>query len=160
VVNYIDRSRAEDGRATKDEMRSLMDDVWAFVTPTMRGIPNTKILRDGIERYTAHRELDFGVGELVIPRRREMRPPLAEVTSFLAAALSEDVPVAFLSLDNGEEKRLDTWHWVVLVSVEYDRDADTAGIEVIDECRLFEADLRKWYDTTAVGGGFVSMRPR
>ncbi|MDR1588589.1 MAG: hypothetical protein LBS51_00130 [Oscillospiraceae bacterium] len=167
IMNYILRSRGTDAvpagaswRATKNEMKRLMDDVWMFVTPTMRGIPNTKILRDGIDRYVSHHALGLDADELIIPKLRELRPPLGDVVTFLETALEWDIPVAFLSLDNGEEKALDTWHWVALVSVTRDTDADSARIEVLDECRLFEADLRKWYETTAVGGGFVRLRPR
>ncbi|MDR2357186.1 MAG: hypothetical protein LBD92_03745 [Oscillospiraceae bacterium] len=163
IMNYISRSREKDGppgRVTKDAMRRLMDDVWTFVTPTLRGIPSTKILRDGIDRYVSHNALGLSADELVIPRRRELRPPLRDVVSFLKTALEWDIPVAFLSLDNGEEKVLDTWHWVVLVSLAYEPGADAVNVEVIDECRMFEANLRKWYETTAVGGGFVRLRPR
>jgi hypothetical protein len=167
IMNYISRSRETEVtpgdtsvRTTKDAMKRLMDDVWMFVTPTLRGIPSTKILRDGIDRYVSHHALALDADELVIPKRRELRPPLGDVVSFLTTALEWNIPVAFLSLDNGEEKALDTWHWVVLVSVAYDNDAGSATIEVIDECRLFEANLRRWYETTAVGGGFVRLRPR
>lgn len=165
IVSYIERSQAladAPGETapivTKERMRALMDDVWISVTPTMRGIPNTRILREGIQRYAHRRSLDVETDELAIPGRREARPPLSAVVSFLEGALVQDVPVAFLSLDNGEEKALDTWHWVVLVSVEHDPGAGCASVEVIDECRLFRADLRKWYETTSVGGGFVSLR--
>jgi hypothetical protein len=171
IVSYIDRARASrgadgsaasSGRVTRESMTELMDDVWAFVTPTMRGIPNTKILRDGIDRYVAHRCLGLMADEFVVSRKREARPPLSAATSFLADALARDIPVAFLSLDNGEETALDSWHWVVVVSIEYEPGPDTgfACVEVIDECRMFKADLRKWYATTAVGGGFVSLRPQ
>ncbi|MDR1299591.1 MAG: hypothetical protein LBJ84_05000 [Oscillospiraceae bacterium] len=165
IMNYMERSQALAGalcetsaQVTKERMVCLMDDVWISVTPTLRGIPNTRILREGIERYASRRSLELETGELSIPGRREARPPLSEVISFLKDALAQDVPVAFLSLDNGDEKALDTWHWVVLVSVEHDPGAEYARIEVIDECRLFGADLRKWYETTSAGGGFVSLR--
>jgi hypothetical protein len=165
IMNYLERSRAQAGEerdeaanVTKERMVCLMDDVWISVTPTLRGIPNTRILREGIERYASRRSLDLETDELAIPGKRDARPPLSAVISFLKDALEQDVPVAFLSLDNGDEKALDTWHWVVLVSVEHDEGAGRALIEVIDECRLFGADLRKWYETTSAGGGFVSLR--
>jgi hypothetical protein len=167
IINYVTRARetarAPEGppaRASIDEMRKLMDDVWAYVTPTIRGIPNTRILREGIERYVERNCAGFDIRELAVPKRREMRPPLAEIVAFLTDALAADVPAAFLALDSGDEKRLDAWHWVTLVSVEYEPDMSAVSVEVIDECRLFEANLLRWYATTSAGGGFVSLRPR
>ncbi len=79
---------------------------------------------------------------------------MTEVLAFIEESLINDIPVAFLSLDKGEEKLLDTWHWVTVVSLQFEEDG-AAFADVADEGKLLHVDLKKWFETTKLGGGFV-----
>jgi hypothetical protein len=68
--------------------------------------------------------------------------------------------VAFLSLDKGEEELLDSWHWVTMLSLQYEEDGSAAFADVADEGKLLHVDLKKWFDTTGLGGGFVRFVQR
>lgn len=159
LVYYRSRSLGggEDGpvRPTKSGCLSLMQDVWRYVTPTMRGIPSTRMLCEGAAAYAEARALELELSVLDVPKERNLRPKFTELLRFLDGALRNDAPVAFLNLDNGEEKQLDSWHWVTIVSIEYAEDGRTAFVEVLDEGQIKKIDLFLWFCTTKLGGGFV-----
>jgi hypothetical protein len=71
--------------------------------------------------------------------------------------LDNDVPVAFLNLCNGEEKNLDKWHWVTIISIEFDDDKCSSAVEILDEGMVKKIDIPLWYRTTTLGGGLVSF---
>jgi hypothetical protein len=154
----------------KPEFLEMMDDVWEFVTPTMGGLPTTGHLIERIEKYIAARGGDFnaasgkfsaasgfpaGVREFAVSEKPSERSGFAGAAEFIDAALDDDVPVAFLCLDDGGETALDEWHWTTLVALDAGEDSATALI--IDSGRLFEVDLYKWYHGNKKGGGFVAM---
>jgi hypothetical protein len=159
ILNYISRRRSaaeDDGSPMpRSEFVALMDDVWQFVTPGMMGIPSTEALIKGAAAYIRDRALDIRLEELDIPKNKRQRPEFGQLLTFLQEALESDAPVAFLSLDKGEEAVLDSWHWVTLFSLEYEPDGGMAMIGIADEGKQLCADLKKWYDTTPLGGGFV-----
>ncbi|MDR1328223.1 MAG: hypothetical protein LBK23_01300 [Oscillospiraceae bacterium] len=161
-MSYMLRSGA--GREIeKPEFLEMMDDVWEFVTPTMGGLPTTGHLIERIEKYIAASGGDFsaasgfpvGVREFAVSGKPSERPGFAGAAEFIGAALDDDVPVAFLCLDDGGETALDEWHWTTLVALDAGEDSATAMI--IDSGRLFEVDLYKWYHGNKKGGGFVAM---
>jgi hypothetical protein len=159
IVSYLNRSGAgadiECPPLPKKEFQALMDRVWQYVTPSVRGIPSAAALKKGAVGCLAALNLDMAVEELDIPKNRRLRPDFEKLVEFLRESLENDIPVAFLSLDNGEEPLLDTWHWVTLLGLQYGEDGSAAFADVADEGKLLHVDLRKWYDTTGVGGGFV-----
>jgi hypothetical protein len=157
IVSYMERA-STGACVTKREFVALMDEIWGHVTPTARGLPTTKALRRGLDGYIEYKGWGFTSREMSIPAKVRERPPLSEVISFLGEALDNDMPVAFLALDNGDESRLDDWHWVTLVSLVHDEMGAVASVGIIDSGRLFGIDLYKWYRTTSRGGGFVSIR--
>ena len=120
-----------------------------------RGIPTTAALIKGAVGYIAARNLELVPEELDIPKNKRLRPELPMLLTFIGQALESDLPVAFLSLDNGQEENLDTWHWVTLLTLQYEEDGSAAFADVADEGKLLHVDLKKWYDTTGLGGGFV-----
>jgi hypothetical protein len=75
-------------------------------------------------------------------------------------ALRNDTPVAFLNLNNGAEKQLYSWHWVTIISLEYEEDGNTAFADILDEGLIKKIDLAGWFRTTTLGGGFVSFTPQ
>ncbi|MDR3310305.1 MAG: hypothetical protein LBS90_03015 [Oscillospiraceae bacterium] len=134
---------------------ALMDDVWLDVTPTMRGIPSNALLTERIEKYIARKGLPLGVAALDIPKEVSERPPLEDFLGFITRSLENDVPVAFLTLDPGDVPTLDEWHWTIIAAI--DADADTA-VAVNYNCgEVVSADLRRWYGTTRLGGGVVTL---
>jgi hypothetical protein len=163
IISYIARRQAggsaDAAPVTRSDFCALMDDVWQFVTPGVMGIPSTEALIKGAAAYIRERALDIRLEALDIPKSRQQRPEFTQLLDFLARALKQDAPVAFLSLDKGDAAPLDTWHWVALLSLDYELDGSAAVIGVADEGRFFTADLKRWYDTTAIGGGFVRFIP-
>ncbi|MGI6562694.1 MAG: hypothetical protein ACOX3Q_09060 [Clostridia bacterium] len=139
----------------KNEFMSLMEELWCHVTPTIRGVNTTAIFYKGLISYAKEKGLPLRHHFLNIPERKEARPSFKEVVSFIANGLDQDTPVAFLNLCNGKEKALDKWHWVTIVSMDYAEDFSGAVLESYDEGKIKHADLKLWYDTTCLGGGFV-----
>ncbi|MBU3190442.1 hypothetical protein K9O30_14735 [Clostridium bowmanii] len=142
---------------TKSEALLMMEGVWHHVTPTMHGIPTTKLLYDSVVNYSKSRALNIKLGFINIQGDRLLRPDFSHLLLFLDKALCNDTPIAFLNLDNGGEKQLDSWHWVTIISLEYAEDESTAHIDILDNGIIKKIDLVKWFDTTLLGGGFVSL---
>jgi hypothetical protein len=162
ILSYMKRSGCGDNDGCpvpRSEFCAFMDDVWQFVTPGVMGIPSTEALMKGAASYIRERRLDIRLEELDIPKNKLQRPGFQKLLDYLAWALNNDSPVAFLSLDKGQEDALDSWHWVTLLTLEYEPDGSAAVIGVADEGKYFTADLKKWYDTTSMGGGFVRFVP-
>ncbi|MDF2541537.1 MAG: hypothetical protein K0S47_1255 [Herbinix sp.] len=148
-------NKAEGSITTKDESISHMEEIWRYVTPTMQGIPNTSLLCKGIQKYIKEQNVKLELEVLDIPKKRTQRPEFGKVFEFIDRALNSDSPVAFLNLHNGSEKLLDSWHWVTIVSLEYENDGSFAWIEILDEGKIKKINLAGWYQTTSLGGGFV-----
>lgn len=159
ILAYITRRREEGGCApmTRGAFLALMEEMWEYVTPGAGGIPSTEMLMAGARKYIDAKALPLCLEALDIPHRKEERPGMEEMAAFLAEALENDSPVAFLCLDTGLETRLDDWHWVTLVALEYGPEGVCA--EVTDEGRRFAVDLELWRQTTRRGGGFVRFMP-
>jgi hypothetical protein len=68
--------------------------------------------------------------------------------------------VAFLNLCNGSEKKLDRWHWVTLISLEYAEGGERVFADILDAGIIKRIDLALWYKTTTLGGGFVYFTAR
>jgi hypothetical protein len=146
--------RPGDGKSPRyrEECSALMEDVWKYVTPTDRGIPDTEMFCGALCSYALSKGALLNYFSCGIPREAASRPSSGEIASFLRTALSADRPVAFLNLCNGKEKNLDRWHWVTVVSMECDR---PVVLRVLDSGALKAIDLALWRDTTTDGGGFA-----
>ncbi|NLM84348.1 MAG: hypothetical protein GX189_06540 [Clostridiales bacterium] len=160
ILTYLERRSTASGNdpMPKCEFLARMNEMWEYVTPGVGGIPSTDKLIAGAQKYIDAKNLPIRLEALDIPAKKEQRPSDGEMAAFLAQALRADAPVAFLCLDNGEEKMLDDWHWVTLVSLEYGEEGVFA--DVTDEGRHFRVDLGLWRRTTKRGGGFVRFMPR
>ncbi|HHT17900.1 MAG TPA: hypothetical protein GXZ77_09385 [Papillibacter sp.] len=159
ILAYIERRKAASSCEPMPigEFIARMNEMWEYVTPGVSGIPSTEKLISGAQKYIDAKNLPIRLEALDIPGKREERPDGNAVAAFLEQALLADAPVAFLCLDNGEEKKLDDWHWVTLVSLEYGEEGVFA--EVTDEGHHFRVDLELWRKTTKRGGGFVRFMP-
>ncbi|GEM_PF-178234 len=143
-----------DGTERK-QMQRLMEEVWNYVTPGMRGVNRASMLADGAERYGADHGVDLTAKVLEIPESVIERPDRKKVYEFLAGAFIKNLPVAFLNLSNGAVRNLDNWHWVTLVSVDEELQA-----EMYDQGRRQMIDVDLWLDTTTGGGAFVTIEPK
>ncbi len=141
----------------KSESISLMDEIWGHITPTMRGVNTTNIFYDGLVSFADSKGLKLFYDAVDVPKKKEIRPSFDKIVYFIKASLDNDIPLAFLNLCNGEEKCLDKWHWVTLISLEYEEDLSSVSAEILDESIKKTIDLKLWYDTTTLGGGFVSF---
>jgi len=161
IMHYLNclQSRANLGLTLlpKSEALSMMEEVWQHVTPTNQGISTTKLLYDYVINYAKAKTLNLKLSLIDIQENRLLRPEFHDLLLFLDNALINDTPIAFLNLDNGDEKLLDSWHWVTIISLEYAADESTAVIDILDEGLIKKIDLAKWFRTTMLGGGFVSF---
>lgn len=135
-------------------MVRLMESVWHYVKPGRRGVDKASMLIDGAVRYGAERGVTLRHRVLEIPETAPQRPSASEVSDFLIAAFSDDVPVAFLNLSNGTVRNLDNWHWVTLISTDAQLQA-----EMYDQSLCQLVDLERWLASTTGGGAFVAITP-
>lgn len=142
---------------TKANSVTMMDEMWKHVTPTMKGVNTTNIFYNGLVSYANSKESKLIYDAIDVPKKKEIRPTFDKIIEFIKKSLENDTPIAFLNLCNGDEKCLDKWHWVTLVSLEYEEDLSKACIEILDEGIKKNIDLLLWYNTTTLGGGFVSF---
>lgn len=144
-----------DGDArTRGEMLRLMRAVWRYVKPGRRGVDKASMLVDGAVRYGGDRGVRLTARVLEIPEYPADRPSPGEVLAFLSAAFSEDLPAAFLNLSNGSLPNLEKWHWVTLISVNSEFQA-----EMYDQSRRQLIDVGEWLLSTTAGGAFVVIEP-
>ena len=133
----------------------LMEEVWKYVTPTVKGLNSTALFVNGVQRYAQHTEVALHCRRLDIPERKTDRPTLEQVADFIGSAIADDLPVAFLNLSNGAVENLDKWHWVTIVATE--RSGHT--VMVYDQGKKKSIDIKLWLDTTTKNGGFVAVEP-
>ena len=148
-------STLEEYSITKENCLLLMEEAWKYVTPTPMGIPTTKMFYEYVLAYTKTKGINVEYGFCDLPEDKSCRPTLLEVRQFIEGALSKDTPIAFLNLCNGDEKNLDRWHWVTIISLDYKENEDSADVTFLDEGFIKKIDLSLWYHTTTLGGGFV-----
>ena len=144
---------------SRSEWLARMEEVWLYVTPTERGMPTTGLFFQSVLSYAAAKQQKIGHACCDVPEEKGDRPKLAELVEFLRSGLSQDTPIAFLNLCNGEETNLHRWHWVTVIGMEYAADRSQALLHTLDEGRMKTVDLACWLDTTVLGGGFVYFWP-
>lgn len=146
----------------KDEIQTtadglaLMEQVWHHVKPTAMGVHTPGIFRNGLKTFFQARHVSLQPQALLIPRRKNLRPKLSEVIDFIRTGLEKDSPVAFLNLSNGTVRNLDNWHWVTVTALD-DSQSPRIELEICDNLNRFSIDLKEWYETTHLGGGFVYL---
>ncbi len=147
----------KNNKTSKIDAMILMEEMWRNITPTFRGVNTTKIFYDGFMCYAESKSGKATFEFIDIPKDENMRPIFSQVLNFVSSSLENNIPLAFLNLCNGEEKCLDKWHWVTIISINYEEDGSSAIIEILDEGTKKIIDLMLWYNTTTLGGGFVSF---
>jgi hypothetical protein len=134
----------------------VLEEVWRYVTPGwLLGLNSTSKFCKGVEALVGHHGLSWRCRKLSVTACRSTRPALAQVVQFLEAGIAADCPVAFLNLHKGKATALDSWHWIVLVALEYDTGSNRYLATGYDTGRVITFDLGLWLETTRWGGGFV-----
>lgn len=159
IIYYLNHTQSTFGLKqncdNKENSLSFMEDIWKYVTPTINGIPTTKMFCEAVISYTKSKGLNVEYRFCDVPEDKSIRPNLGDVVNFLEGALSKDAPVAFLILCNGDEKNLEPWHWVTIISLDNAEDENLAFVNILDGGLIKKIDLSLWYNTTILGGGFV-----
>lgn len=139
----------------QDSYLKHMENLWAFVTPTMNGVNSTKLFMDGSIKYAKSRGVHITTHHLDLGNKTDCkRPGVDECIEFIKEGLESDCPVAFLNLSNGKVKNLHFWHWVTIVDLWEDSDG-TIYVTASDEGIKRDFDIKLWVETTLLGGGFV-----
>lgn len=136
----------------------ILEDVWTFITPNwLLGLSSTGKFCRGMEGLLAHYKLSWQCRELSISAFKFKRPPLVQVIAFLEKGLSSDCPIAFLNLQRGKESRLASWHWIVLIAIEFNENEKRYMATCYDNGYIVHFDVGLWLETTKLGGGFVYL---
>ncbi|BAL01600.1 hypothetical protein OBV_44010 [Oscillibacter valericigenes Sjm18-20] len=139
-----------------DRMEFLrhMEKIFPFVAPGPMGLNRVELFSEGVVAFAASRNI------LLIPHvfavsgnRNPDRPPVSALMEFVRAGLAADCPLGFLNLSRGREKNLQDWHWISIISADFETDQLTARAS--DEGVLREFDLRLWYLSTRMNGGLA-----
>jgi hypothetical protein len=133
----------------------LMEDVWTYVTPGMGGVYKRSMFTSGLQRYFETNKISSNISSIEITKSKKTRLSLVETITFIETGLNLNSPIAFLNLDNGDEKKLDEWHWVVVSGIDIHEAHSQVFIHIIDDGKLFAIDLELWLRTTKKGGAFV-----
>ena len=158
IILYLTRPAFGIGQNfnSKEKCLLLMNEIWEYVIPIKgKGIPTTKLLYEDVLTYATAKKLNVEYDFCDVSKGKSRRPKLLDVMIFLEGALLKDTPIAFVNLCNGDEKNLDPWHWVTIISIEYAEGGDSAFVTILDEGIIKKMDLALWYNTTTLGGGFV-----
>lgn len=144
--------------ANKDDFIRLMEVAWRHVTPTAKGLNTPELMRRGMEGFARAHGFKLACFTLNMPKEKKERPTLAEMADFIKEGLLKDSPVAFLNLSNGAVHNLDSWHWVTIVSIVIDAEKRSVFAKAYDGAEEILVDLKLWYETTSLGGGFVYLQ--
>lgn len=129
----------------------LMNMVWDYVTPGTMGLNSTKMFKEGLTELTQVKGLSLDIKIMDIPKMRNVRPSYNKVYNFITDLIEKDNPVAFLNLSNGNQNKLESWHWVMITGI------DNEKVEIYDQGKKKYINLKQWCETTLLGGGFVGV---
>lgn len=139
----------------KETAVKLMVDVWNYVTPGMGGVYKRSMFTSGLQRYFEANKISSNISSIEITKNKKTRLSLSETIAFIEEGLNTNSPIAFLNLDNGDEEKLDEWHWVVISGIDIHEAHSQVFIHIMDDGKLFAIDLELWLRTTKKGGAFV-----
>ena len=129
-----------------------MEDLGLYRLPTEHGLNSIKLFYDGIKNYYNNREVIIDYINVDI----KDKPSLDEIINFIVKELSNDRPIAFLNLCNGEENNLDKWHWVLVIEM-FEENGEYF-LKIIDDKEIIKINLSLWYRTITNDGGFITFK--
>jgi len=142
---------------TKSEALHWMESLWSYVTPGIGGVYKIETFRHGVERYLSEHAIPHQVHCFKVAKQPTYRKDFNELIAFLSNAFNQNSPVAFLNLHNGNETTWDDWHWTLAVGLVIDESAQEFKLELLDDGKILQGNLKTWYESTKHGGGFVTL---
>ena len=158
LAYYLSRTRSDcaalvlEQAEIKKDFCILMNKMWNYVTPGMKGVNSTELFMRGLEKYSKERGFRMIFEMLEVSRSDSEYYYEVELKKFLINALKNNCPVAFMNLDRGEVNNLDSWHWITLVEL----NSDSFCAVAYDNCERIEIDIGLWLRTMKSKGGFVA----
>ena len=132
---------------SKDNYIRLMNNMWNYMPPKALGINKGSMFIKGFDNYIKTHDIDLkNHNTFHIDKKKNKN----KLYNFLKNAIKKDHPIAFLNLDNGNEERLEAWHWVTIIGIDKDLNAT-----ICDNGSLKEIDLTLWINTTKSYGDFI-----
>jgi hypothetical protein len=130
-----------------------MDELFRYITPGHMGVNTLKKFYDGFKNFVSDKQIELDMYTFSVDDISSKNRNLEELALFVEKALSNDTPLAFLNLCNGNEERLQSWHWITITAADIKKDSIIAVAS--DEGKKIEFDLSLWYLTTKMHGGFI-----
>jgi hypothetical protein len=130
---------------------ALQMEMFSYVTPGPMGVNSSALFVSGALRYARERGVELIPWALDVERLWNRRPDASDLRGFVLAGLQSDCPVAFLNLSNGNQNRLDAWHWVTILAL----DPNSMTARCGDQGHILEINLAQWLRTTLLGGALV-----
>lgn len=158
LLLYLNMREAKPLPYKNDSISSIaevLEDVWNFVTPGWFGLSSTGKFCKGLESLFRYYGLHWQCRELSLTAFKPKRASLCQVVKFLEDGIASDSPIAFLNLHKGQVTTLESWHWIVLVSLLYDTSQNRYMVTCYDGGKSIIFDLGLWLETSGFGGGFV-----
>ena len=151
IINYYNQKDNFKEVGISDALK-IMEELWNYLLPTEQGLNSIKLFYDGIKSYYDGKEVTIDYINVDIKNKVS----LEEIIKFIYKELSEDRPLAFLNLCNGEENNLDKWHWVVIVEM-FEENGEHF-LNIIDDKEIIKINLSLWYRTIKNDGGFITFK--
>ena len=151
IINYYNQMDNFKEIGISDAVK-IMEELWFYLLPTDHGLNSIKLFYDGIKNYYNSKEVTIDYINVDIKNK----PSLDEIINFIGKELSEDRPIAFLNLCNGEEDNLDKWHWVLVVEI-FEENGEYF-LNIIDDKKIKKINLSLWYGTMTNDAGFITFR--
>lgn len=151
IINYYNQIRNFKEIRIFDALK-IMEELWFYLLPTEHGLNSIKLFYDGIKKFYNNKKVLIDYINVDIKNK----PNLNDIINFISKELSEDKPIAFLNLCNGEENNLDKWHWVIVVEI-FEENGNYF-LNIIDDKEITKINLSLWYRTITNDGGFITFK--
>lgn len=148
--------KQDDDCSNHKKRLKLMNLMWSYITPTFSGVSSTFLFEKKFQQFTQEKHIPSVFDSIIIVKQKNQRESLEKVINFISQAITADCPIAFLNLDHGNQTEIDSWHWTIIVGIKQNN-LQSYEVDVIDNGTLKRLNLSSWYQTTRLGGGFVSV---
>ena len=160
LTDYIlqrDGYLPEDSRDSQEKRATAMEIIWNYVTPHPQGgLYKPQWLQQGVQQFLDERMPNTYQAEMlpILPFRIG-KVRRADICAFIQAGLQADSPIAFLNLSRGDERELQSWHWISIVGQQGN---DPVQATCYDNGIVTHFFPEKWLKSTTLGGGLVYVR--
>ena len=152
IVMYEEKKLGVKDDFSKEEFIKLMNDLWNYITPGMMGVNKARTYIDGFSKYNDRYKLGLiNYKNLHIGKYDNLDKDY--IFEFLKEAIEKDHPVAFLNLDSGKEKNLESWHWATIIGISNEN--NNLKVVICDNTTVKDIDLGLWLSTTSSEADFI-----